>query len=172
MSDSPAGPLAVDSRGNALVSVTPGVEGVLPSDAPMPLALTALWHRGEVLMVHDRFRGSWELPGGMIEPGESPRQAAVRELFEESGQEPDGPLRFVGHARFLLGPTRRAEYGALFAGDALGRRRFESNDEIGMARWWDLGMPLPGRASAIDMYLARLTRPTGDDALGRGRSAP
>lgn len=166
------GPLAVDSRGNVLLSVTPGLEDVPPPDAPMPMALTALWHRGEVVVVHDRFRKGWELPGGTIEPGETPRQAAVRELFEESGQEPDGPLRFVGHARFLLGSTRRAEYGALFTGDALGRCRFESNDEIGMVRWWDLNTPLPGRASAIDMYLARLTRPTGGVPMGRGRSAP
>lgn len=72
-------------------------------------------------------------------------------------------MRFVGHAGFLLGagPARRAEYGALFTGDALGRRRFEANDEIGMMRWWDLTAPLPGRVSGIDRYLARLARPTG-----------
>ncbi|WP_405793026.1 NUDIX domain-containing protein [Streptomyces sp. NBC_01506] len=163
MPDPSAGPLAVDSRGNALVSFTPGVEGVLPGDAPTPLALTALWHRGEVVVVHDRFREHWELPGGMIEPGESPRQAAVRELFEESGQEPGGPLRFVGHAGFLLGPERRAEYGALFTGDALVRRPFRASDEIAAARWWDLTVPLPGRVSAIDMYLARLTRPVAGE---------
>ncbi|WP_375803532.1 NUDIX hydrolase [Streptomyces sp. A012304] len=55
-------------------------------------------------MVYDRFRGHWELPGGLLEPGESPRQAAVRELAEESGQMPDAPLCFVGYAGFLLSP--------------------------------------------------------------------
>ncbi|MGW7693821.1 NUDIX domain-containing protein [Streptomyces asiaticus] len=43
-------------------------------------------------MVFDRFRQSWELPGGRIEAGESPRQAAARELLEETGQEPAHPL--------------------------------------------------------------------------------
>ncbi|MCP9990158.1 NUDIX domain-containing protein [Streptomyces albogriseolus] len=154
-------PLAVDQRGNRLVSFTPGAEDVLPGGAPLPLALTALWHRGEVVVVHDRFRGQWELPGGLLEPGESPRQAAVRELAEESGQVSDTPLRFVGHAGFLLGSAQRAEYGALFTGRALRRRDFAAGGEIEAMRWWDLSAPLPGRVSGIDVYLARLTLPAG-----------
>ncbi|MEU0006897.1 hypothetical protein ABZ079_22120 [Streptomyces sp. NPDC006314] len=84
----------------------------------------------------------------------------MRELLEESGQEPDGPLRFVGWAGFLLAPAQRAEYGALFTGPALVRRPFEANAEIGAMCWCDLNAPLSGRVSAIDVHLARLTRPT------------
>lgn len=36
-----------------------------------------------VLTRHHR-RG-WEMPGGKVEPGETPEEAAVRELFEETG---------------------------------------------------------------------------------------
>lgn len=160
MSDPPVRPLASDNHGNLLVSFRPGAEGVAPGDAPTPMALTALWHHDEVVMVYDRYRDGWELPGGMLEPGESLRQAAVRELFEESGQEPAGPLEFVGYAGFLLGPAQRAEYGALFTGHTLDRRRFEANEEIEKTYWWDLNSPLAGRVSGIDAYLARLTRPT------------
>ncbi|MFH8805415.1 NUDIX hydrolase [Streptomyces sp. NPDC017936] len=150
-------PLAVDHRGNRLVSFTFGTEDVLPGGAPMPMALTALWRRNEVVVVYDRFRGQWELPGGLLEPGESPRQAAVRELAEESGQVPRDSLRFVGYAGFLLGPAQRAEYGALFTGHALPHRDFRTDREIEAVRWWDLSAPLPGRISGIDVYLTRLT---------------
>ena len=43
---------------------------------------------GRLLMVrraHEPARGAWSLPGGRVEPGESPDQAAEREVREETG---------------------------------------------------------------------------------------
>lgn len=40
---------------------------------------------GRFLMVHNPKRKGWEMPGGKIEDGETPEQAAVRECSEESG---------------------------------------------------------------------------------------
>lgn len=154
-------PLAVDDHGNALVSFGHGAEGSPPSDAPLPAALVAIWRGDRVLMVFDRFRQSWELPGGRIEAGESPRQAAARELLEETGQEPDGPLGFVGYAAFVLAPDRRAEYAALFVGHAITVRGFQTNEEIAAIRWWNLQEALPGRVQPLDVHLARLTRELG-----------
>jgi len=52
-----------------------------------PRACGALVRDGRILMVHhvEGERTYWTLPGGGIEPGETPEQAAVREVFEETG---------------------------------------------------------------------------------------
>ena len=41
--------------------------------------------RNGVVLVLSCCRKVWELPGGLIDPGESSRQAAERELAEEAG---------------------------------------------------------------------------------------
>jgi ADP-ribose pyrophosphatase YjhB (NUDIX family) len=120
-------------------------------------------------MVFDRFRQRWELPGGRIEEGESLRQAATRELLEESGQEPSGPLQFIGYARLVLAPDRRVEYAALFAGCITDVRGFRANEEIAAIRWWDLREALPGGVQPLDAYLARLTRESGSVISPRSR---
>jgi ADP-ribose pyrophosphatase YjhB (NUDIX family) len=43
---------------------------------------------GRLLLIrrgHEPQRGRWTLPGGRVEPGETPEQAVVRELREETG---------------------------------------------------------------------------------------
>lgn len=44
----------------------------------------AVFNREGLLLVFFR-RGSWDLPKGKIDPGETPEQAAVREVQEETG---------------------------------------------------------------------------------------
>src|SRR5436190_998514 len=45
----------------------------------------AVIRRDEVLLVQREDFEVWGLPGGEIEPGETPAQAAVREVYEETG---------------------------------------------------------------------------------------
>jgi 8-oxo-dGTP diphosphatase len=42
---------------------------------------------GRVLLVEPTYKPGWEVPGGMVEAGESPRSAAGREVLEELGVE-------------------------------------------------------------------------------------
>jgi len=42
-------------------------------------------YRDQWIFVRHRERATWEMPAGHIEPGETPDQGAVRELYEEAG---------------------------------------------------------------------------------------
>ncbi|WP_033437139.1 NUDIX domain-containing protein [Saccharothrix sp. NRRL B-16314] len=55
--------------------------------------------RGRVLVVEPTYKDHWEIPGGAVEPGETPREACAREVREELGLavEP-GPLLVVDWA--------------------------------------------------------------------------
>lgn len=41
--------------------------------------------QSRVLIVRPTYKNYWDIPGGYVEPGESPRAAAVREVQEELG---------------------------------------------------------------------------------------
>lgn len=46
----------------------------------------AVFHEGKILLVREALDGGrWTLPGGWVDIGESPSEATVREVYEESG---------------------------------------------------------------------------------------
>ncbi|MBU7598830.1 NUDIX domain-containing protein [Streptomyces sp. P38-E01] len=155
-------PLATGPRRMELLAFQP-VEDVRPSgrqeDAVIAAyVLVALWHRDRLLLVRVRDRDCWELPGGGVEADESAREAAVRELREETGEEvaPE-TLRLVGYATTALGPARGTLIGAVFTARVAEPGAFTPNEEICEVCWWDGQQELP-RLQTVDTYLAELTR--------------
>ncbi len=130
------------------------LEGV---DAAIPLRLSLMTarHGGRVLLVRNVRSGEWELPGGPIADGETPRHAAERRLVEETGVRA-GAVAFVGMATVQLGHAREIEFIALFRStldDDASTRAGTAGREV---TWWDPTVSLAG-LSPIDAHLAELS---------------
>lgn len=128
--------------------------GGLDPSVPLTASLVVLWCGQECLMVFNRYRRAWELPGGMLDPGESPQEAAVRELAEESGQGAD-TLGLAGVAMIRVAPDDRLEYLAIYRGRIESPQAFMPNDEMSDGVWWKPGEPLTD-LFPIDAALATL----------------
>ena len=71
--------------------------------------------RGAVLLVKPTYKDGWEIPGGLVEAGESPREAARRECQEELGIDLDlGAPVCIHYAEGLRTPGD----GVMFVFDA------------------------------------------------------
>jgi len=88
-----------------------------------------------VVLVFNRYRKVWELPGGLIDAGETARTAAARELLEEAGCVAAG-LEWLGLVSVNDGVTH---YGAIYRGNVDAVPAGVENDEIGGIAFWQHG---------------------------------
>ena len=148
--------IAVNRHGIALLEYSQIPESELDSDTYRPLLITfvAIRHARDFLLVHHRERQSWELPGGHIEEGESARDCAVREFFEETGQRVEH-LDFRAVLKYRAGSDNRFYYGALYSGELPSPAPFRENEEISRVTSWD-GKTDIGYIDEIDRAVIRL----------------
>ncbi len=108
---------------------------------PAPASGVIIERDEKVLLVKRKyppFKGDWSLPAGFIEYGESPRDCAIREVYEETGLEvelsslfgvysgQDDPRTHAVLVVYLAGDVK----GELAAGDDAGEAEFFGEKEI------------------------------------------
>jgi 8-oxo-dGTP diphosphatase len=94
--------------------------------------------QGRVLMVRPTYKDGWDIPGGYVEPDESPAQAAEREVAEELGlHRAPGRLLVVDWAPH---PEEGDKLLFVFDGGTLTPAEVDTlhldADEIAEARFW------------------------------------
>ncbi len=94
---------------------------------------------GEILLLKravGEMTGGWYLPGGAVDAGETVEDGAKRELMEEAGLSPDGPLTCVAVAEMSV-------YGAdslqILYACACDEGEVVLSNEHSVARWMDPG---------------------------------
>ena len=91
---------------------------------------------GRVLLIEHTYLAGWHLPGGGVDRGEVPEQAAARELVEEAGVEPTARPRLLSvhdNSRSFPG-----DYVLLYRVDAWRPVPATSRGEIREARFFPL----------------------------------
>lgn len=102
---------------------------------PLTHALVVAKYENKFLLLYNRWRQEWEVPGGMIDEGESCRDCAIRELNEETNQRPER-INFNGLMKFNL-HNGKTEYGALYSVRIRQIEEFSKNDEALEIAFWN-----------------------------------
>ncbi len=106
----------------------PAVNSVVPS-----VTVAVRNERGDILLIHRTDNDLWALPGGGIDPGESVRDAGVRETEEETGYD----VRITGLVGIYTDPKHviayddgevRAQFSICMLGEITGGRARTSSE--------------------------------------------
>jgi 8-oxo-dGTP diphosphatase len=126
---------------------------------PVNFAVMIARYDGSSLFVYNRLRACWELPGGLVDEGETAQAAAERELFEETGQRTLSS-RFLGLLEFITEAHEGNLLGALFCCDIEALKPFIPNEEIAELALWSgqehIGVRNVGVVSDVDRRLSAL----------------
>lgn len=138
------------------------------SDLPKTTIVVVRREDGHILWTQRVDDGTWEIPGGLLEPGETPEEGARREVKEETGLNL-GPAKFLGTLVFY---SRRRQCWAqcsLFEARALSDQVVPQAGEVNDWAWLppdikkEPTMPLVERS--VQLALLELTSPVHEEVV-------
>lgn len=120
--------------------------------------------RRVLLVSHWYAPWAWTLPGGGVNKGETPEDAAMREAWEETGLKVNSIAGEIGTYTGKLGKTDRVTF--YYTGDFTGDIAMRPNLEIMARSWFDVdSLPddlSPGNRKRIEAYRDGIRNETGE----------
>ncbi|MEV7437765.1 NUDIX hydrolase [Streptomyces griseoviridis] len=74
-----------EAVGNGEVPACDIVQTPEPTSETLASGVLLFDERDRILLVDPTYKAGWEFPGGVVEPGEAPARAGIREVAEETG---------------------------------------------------------------------------------------
>lgn len=105
----------------------------------------------DILFGFNHFRKRWELPAGRRELNESPKECAIRELHEETGQKVES-LTFQGLAKIQNLESHHVKYNPIYFSKVSHLTPFIPNDEMERIILWDLTSDI-GPVDHVDVQI-------------------
>jgi 8-oxo-dGTP pyrophosphatase MutT (NUDIX family) len=143
--------------GNHILAFYPMTTPIVPEqDAGIPLTAGAVVvrHTDQFLLVHNLKRNQWESVSGGIEPGETPEQATIREVIEESGQRITD-IACLGLIKFYIRRTDAVEFFAFYVASLDGLTPFSPNSETDRITLWRPGEPLDNKHGMLSRWMIK-----------------
>ena len=104
---------------------------------------------GKYLLCYNTYRNQWEIPAGKREPKETPKECAIRELYEETGQKIKD-IEFKGLIKVKKLSDNTIKYNPIYGTNTEYLLPFQSNAETSEIILWDLKEEI-GIIDAVDL---------------------
>jgi 8-oxo-dGTP diphosphatase len=103
------------------------------------------------LMCYNVWRKQWELPAGRREEDETPKECAIRELYEETGQK-ILDLEFKGLLKSKKTINGEIKFNPVYFAKTEEIQPFKENEEISKIKLWDLKEEI-GYIDSVDIRI-------------------
>jgi 8-oxo-dGTP diphosphatase len=118
---------------------------------PLAGSFAVMKCEGKFLMCYNVWRKQWELPAGRREGGETPKECAIREAFEETGQIVND-LEFKGLLKSKKSISGEVRYNPVYFTEMEKLQPFIENEETSEIRLWDLKEEI-GYLDSVDIRI-------------------
>lgn len=125
--------------------------------APITGAFAVIKVKDKYLIGYNKWRGNFEFPAGKIEVNESLKDAAIRELYEETHQKVNN-LIWKGLFKVYDKNKEEYRYRALYYGEIMELEVFEvtNEDEMDRIHLWDMKETI-GYVDEVDVKMVELS---------------